>query len=188
MRESRDATDRGHREEGHQVSAITGCLTSLPASFDIASATHIEVGFWHNDQAGCGATDASATTTSGPYKVQSFADGSELLTIYGNQVEGCGRTQGDVRWRGADGELYRFEDFVFNAGVDCERRQGQVGSEGFAVGLHGGGGDWGVGSVAPPEITPFGFTPVPEPATWACVGLGLLAIGRTIRQQKSRTA
>jgi hypothetical protein len=103
------------------AATLTNCipLQVMDHSITISSATHIEVGSWHEDTAGCDPTGERARPTNGTYSVTYFADGSEVLTFLRDSHETCGRTQNDVRWRGADGLLYRYADFVVNAGVDC---------------------------------------------------------------------
>lgn len=91
----------------------------MPSLTTIMSATHIEVGSWHEDIAGCDPTGETAKPTNGTFKVEYFLDGSELLTFFKDQHQTCGRTQNDVRWRGADGQLYRYQDSVVNTEVDC---------------------------------------------------------------------
>ncbi len=155
---------------------ITKCLdqSGMPITIVFDSATHIEVGVWHEDIAGCGATGASATTTSGPYNVQYFATGAELLTFYSAGFEACGRSQADVRWRDESGQLYRYADFIVNAGVDCAQKR--------TVAYFGGSGE---AIVYPPDpesprcadctIDPR-TVPVPEPGSYALFLTGLTGL------------
>ncbi len=159
---------------------LTHCLTRDAASLTFASATHIEVGVWHNDEAGCDPTNERATTTAGPYRVDYFASGAELLTFLGSAFESCGRSQADVRWRDEQGNLYRYADFIVNAGVDC------LGSSNAGLGGAIGPGPGPVpfsvrGPLACPECArdndvPTPRSAVPEPDTAAMFVLGACAL------------
>ena len=141
-------------------------LAAMPATVQFASATHIEVGVWHEAEAGCGATGERATTTAGPYEVRYLDHGAELLTFFAAGFEQCGRSQADVRWRGQDGELYRYADFIVNTGRDCPRFGTETGQGAT------NGGDPPPDSV-PPGDSP---TPVPEASTWSYALIGLLSL------------
>jgi len=48
-----------------------------------------------------------------------FDNQAEQLTFFSEGFERCGSTQVDIRLRGLDGEIYSYNDFILDTGVDC---------------------------------------------------------------------
>jgi hypothetical protein len=165
---------------------VSGCVTSLPASFGFSSTYHLVVGVWE-DAAGCNPSGPHARPTSGPYSREWIGDVSSV-TFYAAQFKTCGSSQGDVREVDDLGNIVGYHDFIFNTGVECDGRTTGADGDGVSVGVGLGGGPDVLHEATRPTsaclscgIEQHKVTPVPEPATFALFGAGLALLMRRKR-------
>jgi hypothetical protein len=186
-----------------------GCVTDLGSDgvATFASGVHFRFNVFLENEAGCGATTDRAYTTEGVYKRESFADGSELVTVYDDLLRrACfGRAQIDAQEVFADGSLGAVFAIVYNKGDDWFRSCGDGGSG-------SGGGSSDAGGVPPvpgqndvpitftpftpvnpdgpnPDLTPTPNvvtpTPIPEPSS-AVLMLAGVAMLRAMKRMKGK--